>query len=181
MPQGWLAFSIPSDPTSWVLVVGILATAYVFLKAKRKGQKSAMSGPPPFANLSTQRKIDGAMTELLVELEQMSRQISAQLDTRAARLDELIRQADERIARLEQLERGDTAQQPEPAPIAPEMPPAPPLPEPIPINPRHADIYRLSDQGLVPGDIASAVGLPMNEVELILALRRRERRAGGSR
>jgi hypothetical protein len=47
---------------------------------------------------------------------------------------------------------------------------APPPPAPS-IDPRHAEIYALADQGRSPRDIATHLGRPSGEIELILALR----------
>jgi len=45
-----------------------------------------------------------------------------------------------------------------------------PPPEPQ-IDPRHAEIYAMADEGRSATDIASRLGRPSGEVELILALR----------
>ncbi len=39
------------------------------------------------------------------------------------------------------------------------------------IDPRHAEIYAWADQGRTPREIASQLGRPSGEIELILALR----------
>ena len=55
------------------------------------------------ARLRDQKDVRQSMDELLVQLEEVSRRINAQVDTRFAKLETVIRDADERIARLEQL------------------------------------------------------------------------------
>jgi len=55
------------------------------------------------ARLRDQKAIQGSMEELLLQLEEVSRRVSAQVDTRFMKLDALIRDADNRIAKLEQL------------------------------------------------------------------------------
>lgn len=183
-------FQVPTDPQVWIVIAGALATGYVFLKARRNSMKTPAKGPVPFSSLSAQRKVEQQMTELLVELEKMVRQMNAQLDTRAARLEELIRQADERIAELKSLEGGrsggggyigsHSASQP-PLGFTGQMgrpgrvEDIPEVPAPIPIDPRHAMVYRLADEGRSPVEIAREIGQPAGEVELILALRRRAR------
>jgi DNA-binding NarL/FixJ family response regulator len=41
----------------------------------------------------------------------------------------------------------------------------------LPPDPRHADVYRMADQGNSPNEIARQLNRPHGEVELILALR----------
>lgn len=171
-------FRLPTDRTTWVWVAAIVATGYVYVKARRRSAKKPKADAVPYANfganLSAQKRAENQMTELVVELEKMARQITSQLDTRAARLEELIRQADERAALLKSMTPGPRfAEGVEPADDPEES--LPPAPAPIPIDPRHAAVYLLADQGRSPTEIAKEVGQPAGEVELILALRRRAR------
>jgi hypothetical protein len=163
-------FQLPTDKGTWIAIAGALAMMYVFLKARRKPTKNTLGTQTPYANLATQKRVENQMTELVVELEKMARQITAQLDTRAARLEALITQADERVELLKSLTSGprfaegiqQDDQEPQP-------------PDPIPIDPRHSAVYSLADQGRSPMEISKEVGQPAGEVELILALRRRAR------
>lgn len=202
-----LAFQLPTDPGTWAVVLAVFATAYLYLKARKNTRRDPLAGPAPFSSLSTQRRIENQMTELLVELEKMSRQMNAQLDTRAAKLEELIRQADERLEALRQAglggEAGTRAIERELRSALRIEPREEFGPDdavdvggaggvganseggrggggggggaPIPIDPRHAMVYRLADQGRSAGEIAREVGQPAGEVELILALRRKAR------
>jgi hypothetical protein len=136
--------------------------------------------------MATQRSVEREMSNLLVELSEMARQVTAQLDTRATKLELLMKEADEKIETLRALQGS--------APSSPSLPPpttspalrqsaaerealmqpldAPLSPPPEPtIDPRHAEIYALADQGRTPVDIASRLGRPSGEIELILALR----------
>ena len=174
----------------YAFTAAILATGYIYLKARRKTRKDPLAGPSPFSSLAAQRRIENQMTELLVELEKMTRQMNAQLDTRAAKLEELIRQADERLAALEgrtgpgrqagsRGTGGVGLSDPGLAPAGvadPGVAEAGDLPPPpIPIDPRHAMVYRLADEGRNLHEIAREVQQPAGEVELILKLRRRAR------
>lgn len=183
------SLSLPTDPAVYAFTAAILATGYIYLKARRKTRKDPLAGPSPFSSLSAQRRIENQMTELLVELEKMTRQMNAQLDTRAAKLEELIRQADERLAALEErAARGRRAERPGTGGVGLSDPGFAPggvadpgvaevgdLPPPIPIDPRHAMVYRLADEGRNLHEIAREVQQPAGEVELILKLRRRAR------
>lgn len=202
--QSW-SLSWPTDPSVVAFAIAILATGYVYLKARRKSRRDPLAGPPPFSSLAAQRRIETQMTELLVELEKMARQMNAQLETRAAKLEELIRQADERIARLEMRQREALAGRERlPAERSTavgsenvgcrlsadgqgDVGPSPTgegasgaaleedVPRTIPIDPRHAEICRLADEGRNIQEIAREVRQPAGEVELILKLCRRAR------
>lgn len=137
--------------------------------------------------MATQRSVEREMSNLLVELSEMARQVTAQLDTRATKLELLMKEADEKIETLRKLQQSA----PPPAAASSQTPSTPalrqsvaerealmqpldaplsPPPEPA-IDPRHAEIYALADQGRTPVDIASRLGRPSGEIELILALR----------
>ena len=112
--------------------------------------------------LARQRQVERQMESLLVELNNMARQISAQLDTRAAKLETLLKEADEKISRL--------AREPAtPLAIGRDLPPLAPEEDS-----RHVAIYQLADSGLSAGQIAQRLARPNGEIELILALRSRK-------
>lgn len=139
--------------------LGGIGLAYLYyrgsLRKRRDPLTSAGSGS---FSLAQQRACERQMQSLLVEMAEMSRQISAQLDTRAARLEALIEQADARIAALHH--GGVTGASPPPR--APDR-----------VDPSHQHVHALADAGRSVGQIASELGLPKGEVELILALRPR--------
>ena len=66
-------------------------------------KKSDPLEPSAFGSLSRQRGVERQMETLVVELSEMTRQISAQLDTRSAKLEQLIQDADQRIESLRHL------------------------------------------------------------------------------
>lgn len=179
----WAGFISSGDPSTPYVVMGIglMILMYLMLRTKlRNRKKDPLARAPGAPGLSLQRDFERQMNDLLVELAEMARQISAQLDTRAARLETLIREADEKIARLEQ----SSASRPS-APVHPSVPtdymrlatsgetPAEPPPDPYSPDPRHGEIYALADQGQKTDAIAARLGRPKGEVELILALRPR--------
>lgn len=91
------------DLTHWVIIsVGVLATLYLIMRPKTKG-RDPMAGRPAFG-VSEQRQVERDMNALMVEMLETARQMAAQLETRAARMEVLIRQADQRIATLRGLE-----------------------------------------------------------------------------
>jgi hypothetical protein len=165
----------PRDPlVQWALIA--LATVTVFyaviIRPAMKKKKDPLARQPAIGSLSQQRSTERQMQNLLVELSEMTRQISAQLDTRAQKLEMLIQDADERIATLKQLERPAPASQKslhdwtEPAPAMTRN-----IPIPEPAEDQHHAVYALADQGRSAGEIARELDRPRGEVELILALR----------
>lgn len=149
----------------WSILAAAAATiVYAVMRPWRK-KKDPLARTPSPVSLAGQRDVEKQMTELLVELEQMARQMTAQLDTRAARLEMLIKEADEKIRMLR---AGNAALD------ATTSPPARSSEVLSLPDPRHAEVYRLADQGLSASEIARQLGRPYGEIELILALRRPE-------
>ncbi len=170
----------PAGVSQWIaLALAVAAIAFVMFRPKFSRRKDPMESGPRFS-LSQQRSVEQQMQNLLVELSDMARQITAQLDTRAAKLEALIKEADEKIAALRALSSTSPATAPAPplavsqseAPI-PETPPPPPRYEPPPLDPRNQQIYDLADEGRTLLEIARETGRSSGEVELILALRAR--------
>jgi hypothetical protein len=168
MSSIYLSDSAPITPQIWmVLAMGILTILYaVFIRPLRQKKDPLARNPNQAGSLARQRAVEKQMETLIVELAQMARQITAQLDTRSAKLEVLIREADEKIAALKSL----------PAPPAVRPDPPPGAQEPADLeDPRHAPVYLLSDAGMNPAQIAQRLNRPGGEVELILALRSKKR------
>jgi hypothetical protein len=168
MPLNLLA-DLPSDSTSrWMFIIlAILTIAYAVMRPMLR-RKDPLSKPSPFASLSQQRSVERQMQNVLVELSEMSRQISAQLDTRASKLEALIKEADEKLAALKAAAGNGQASAPVAAPYVE------PLREPAPdssVESQHHEVYELADQGRSPREIAERLDRPSGEIELILALR----------
>lgn len=181
--------TLPDDGSKWILIGGgMLIITYLVIRPMGKRKKDPLdagsassSGSKP--GLSQQRSVEREMSNLLVELSEMARQITAQLDTRATKLELLIKEADEKLAALRAATDGTApgarpgrATAPDDDAVAPALlsasllPVAPP-PSSDRIDPRHEQIYALADRGLGPRDIARDLGRPTGEIELILALR----------
>ena len=180
-----------SNPTTtWaILAVGVLAAVYIaFVRPMRNKKKDPLEKPAPEPGLARQRAVERDMSNLLVEFAEMARQMTGQLDTRAAKLEALLREADEKIAEMRALAEGHSvsgrgaqvlveAKVREAAAVA--------LTEAVAVgrlafddvtsgvDPRHAEVYELADGGQTAQDIARQTGRPSGEVELILALRGR--------
>lgn len=192
--HGLLCESSTRTPTPWALIaVGAVTVIYLAIirpMRKNKQQKDPLSRTPSHASLAQQRGVEREMTNLLVEYEEMIRRMTAQVDTRTAKLELLLREADEKLAQLKSaaaasgpngtaLAAGRTspAALPAPAPAAgangaaaaDTAEPAPPAAD-VP-DPRHQEVYTLADRGRTTRQIARELKRPQGEVELILALR----------
>jgi hypothetical protein len=176
-----------NEQTLWVAIaIGGLIVLYVLMRPRKK--KDPLAGVSSFP-LARQRGVEEQMNNLLVELSEMARQISAQLDTRAAKLELLIKEADERLVALRALsaEKGDSglsdngsAARPEAsreidsaeqAALSTARPTTVEAAPTATVDPRYADVYALADEGRSAHEIARLLGRPAGEVELILALR----------
>ena len=155
--------------TQWLLVVAVGLTIFYAVMRPLRKKKDPLSRPGG-AGLSLQRSVERDMNNLLVELSEMTRQVTAQLDTRTLKLELLLKEADQRIATLEQALKQSPPESAPPAPLStPTEPPAPP-PK---VDPRHSEVYTLADQALSTQEISSRLSRPRGEIELILALRHR--------
>jgi len=166
-----LSESSSISPGTWMAIaVGLLTMIYaVFLRPMKQRKNDPLARAPGFSrSLSRQRSVELQMENLLVELSAMARQITAQLDTRAARLDALIREADAKIAAM-QSGKIQTPPGFHSALAAAESP----IESPMEDDPRHRPVYELADSGMPPAEISRRIGRPSGEIELILALRPR--------
>jgi uncharacterized protein YifE (UPF0438 family) len=159
-----------SQITLLIVVLGV--TAVMLITARRR-MRDARNSPRAYAReqinrLKEQRRVQSEVGDVMVELEQLSRQISAQIETRFVKLEAVLRAADERIDTLERLIRQSEGK-PTIDVIANNRPDAP---APDSRERTRQRIYQLDDAGYSPVEIAPQVGHTAGEVELILALRR---------
>ncbi|QOV91597.1 hypothetical protein [Humisphaera borealis] len=177
--------------SQWIAIaIALLGLIYFsFVRPKRKGKKDPLERKPGDVLLAQQRSMERDMTALLVEYEQMMRTMTAQLETRVAKLEILLHDADERIASLQAAKAnaavpsGVAASGVVPSgadstvdAVADDVPSfrlrdrtTGFVPDADP--PRHADVYELADQGLTYRQIAQRLDRAYGEIELILALR----------
>jgi heme exporter protein D len=151
-----------NDPMQWIAYgMGALVILYLVIRPLTK-KKDPLDGVPKFS-LSKQRTVEREMSNVLVELSDMARKVTGQLDTRSAKLEALMQEADQRIAELKRMMSaggsGNGAAQ------------EPPGREGPPPDPRYVEIYSLADAGRSASEIAQQLSRPRGEVELILALR----------
>ena len=162
-----------TDERSLPLIgMGALALAYVVLRPMMKRKRDPLERNIVQSSMAQQRAVERQMQNLLVDLTEMARQISAQLDTRAARLQTLLDQADQRIAQLRQLTGSagfDSSHSGGPPPTSATEASAS-APASV-ASPMHAEVYALADEGRGAKEIAAQLNRPSGEIELILALR----------
>lgn len=169
------------------LIVVIVAVSVTMAIAARRHRTRHANSPRAYvreqvSQLSAGARVRDDFDALLAQAQDITRQMNAQLDTRFCKLERAIRDADERIARLDRLARagegrsvcdvtvgdgGDEGASDEPK-----------SPEPA-VNDRYADVYRLSEAGLSAAQVAEETGQTTGEVELILALHRQTATSGG--
>jgi hypothetical protein len=185
--------AIVMAPRDLLLLGGaILAVALVMMGTRnrmRNRNAATALAREPIADVRQRQAAREDMQELMVQLEELSRRIGAQIDTRFQKLETVIADADDRIARLEAAVRaargvpalditvGDENvprdAQPDRRPLGGTKPAGPP-PD---ADPQRSRIHRLADEGKTPVEIARLTGVKPGEVELILALREGSRPA----
>ena len=179
---GLLAADGTDEPTSFravLLGLGVVGLTIVMLFTRRRIAQSRKKLPTKVqdrhAGLSKQIGVRRDMETVMVELDKLSRQIHGRIDIKLARLEKLIRDADQRIERLSQLSESASASHGAAVEITlkSEDPHQPAFANQNPAGEnRRRAIYRLADDGLSPVDIAQQIGDTPGEVELILALRK---------
>ncbi len=174
-----LAASFGANPVSTsqlimlALAVGgltiLMISTYRRLRVRRTAPRT--SAREMYADLQRESAVRHDVERVMLELDQLARQIHGRIDTRFAKLETVIRDADERIEKLSRLARtvgtGDALD----VTVSEDDGAASPPTEEVP-DERHALVYRLADGGLPIADIAREAERTTGEVELILALRR---------
>ena len=164
------------DPVQLGMFVAAAAgLTMVMVSTYRRQQRSARSETPTvrqrYDDSRRQTSAKRELEQVMLELDQLARQVHGRLDTKLARLEIVIRDADARIERLSRLMRSAQGGDSVDATLESEAPRAA---SETPAEPErtHGDVCRLADQGRSPSQIAREVGKPVGEVELILALRK---------
>ena len=185
LPPSLLAMNVFNDANAPYIILGLGAFVVLYMVIRPMMRRKNDPFQKPFAarSLTQQRSVERQMESLLVELSEMSRQLSAQLDTRAMRLELLIKEADEKIDALRDALRHAKAESsarspPEQFPDTRDAPPArdsQTYVDPVVdiIDPAHAQVHALADAGKTVPQIAAELSRPSGEIELILALRSR--------
>ena len=155
--DGWLWLAL--------FIAGLIVIVFVLRRHAAMRQRSSGNPARP---ASADQELRRSMDQLLVELQETSREINATIDTKTAVLNKLIEDADRRIETLKAMESK--------TPIGQTGMSAPPS-APVSDEARRRaeierEILRLADSGKTELEIARATGVPRGEVELVLSLRR---------
>lgn len=159
-----------------VLILLILGTTALMLISTRRRLRKAANSPKAYTReqrtrLRDEESLVQEMEEVMARLEDVASDVQARIDTRFAKLESVLGDADERIDRLERLLRRCQGQ---PAIDLTVSETADPPGEPDDDGAdgaRHRLIYDLADAGRTPVQIAQQTDQSTGEVELILALR----------
>lgn len=151
---------------------------FLLLRLRRKTGGRRRRGPGArerVEDLRTARRPEGAesLEQLMVDVQELTRECAAQIDTRAARLESLLREADQLVARLEAARDGEPAKGPSNEPIRQAHMPRVEVAEPKKLDPLTRQVYELADRGLPSVEIAQELDEQIGKVDLILALRPR--------
>ncbi len=144
-----------------VVTIGMILTMSIRSKiAARNAQRPDPRELP--RQTAHARHATGDAEAVMSRLLDLSQRLAAQLDNKAERLEQLLEEADERIARLEQ--HGAAG-----GPVAARKSgPAAPVATADPLT---SSVYRLADEGRNCVEIARQLNEQVGKVELILALR----------
>lgn len=121
------------------------------------------------ADLTKHYEIRNDLEKLIINLQDLSRQINGHIDTRFCKLEVLLEEADAKIKHLEELlhEKITPAQHEKKEEVEE-------------VDPEKAMIYKLADSGKSAVEIAQELGKNTGEIELILSLRRSINQAEGN-
>lgn len=182
------------------LVIVVIGTVYLMFRSSqwmrgKRGLTPTQSQAKAIQNLTQAGEIRHQLEKLIVDLEELARQINGHIDTRFCKLEVLIRHADQRIKKLEELTGVNVDAVKSPTPKTPTLvkssqtiasstknaAPITATPAPAPTEAMSSDdldrqsIYRLADSGENAINIAKLMNRPAGEIELILSLRRNAR------
>jgi hypothetical protein len=147
------------SPSFLFFVGALLLFLFVFLRPRAQlRQRAEAARPAGGESEEVRRELDG----LAIQLQELSREQMARLDTKMKVLNQMLVDAERTIAEL----KAATAEARAQGVAAPPAATAPPKP----VDPLHERIFALAQRGAPLAEIAAATGLPAGEVELILGL-----------
>ena len=167
------------EPSTWMSLQGviwllvILLAAFVMLRIARQRvlRSQALRGMPVRDRVarrvgSQENRTVNQISELMAALADLSRQINGQIDTRLAKLETLLEQADAVIKRLE---KGDLNTESGACEAIKEISDSFHH-SAAELSPDSREVLELTEQGMDKISIAQKLDRPIGEIELILAL-----------
>ena len=190
-----------SPSVLWVFAVVVMAYFMLRVTMRKVAQRRKSQQRPLQQRLAEMRKPDGVydqMNELMAALADLSRQINGQIDTRLAKLDVMLRQADQVISKLENSDDSSIDEEATDSPlnnasdslkeIADKIQAADPVTDnrmspdkietelagssdisPV-LTPEAEQIIAMADKGMSTLGISQELKRPVGEIELILSL-----------
>ena len=164
------------------LAVGGLTVLMIstYRRTRERRFQPRLSARERYAEREKEAKATRDVEQVMLELDQLARQIHGRIDTRYAKLEAVIRDADERIDKLSRLVRGAKGDTTIDVTLDAEDPREPATSPNGDAESRHAAVYKLADGGLSAAEIGQEVGKTTGEIELILALRKARTEAAQS-
>ena len=156
------------SPALMVLGVSLATWMMVRMLIRRRKRLPLTPGTPHerLEAIRVQAKKREQLHAFGADVHELVQRLATQLDNKAARMEQLLRDADERIRKLERMQRIEHTR----APVDSEHTSDGTIGhEPDPVTNR---VYELADQGEKPIEIARQLNQHVGQVELILALRR---------
>jgi hypothetical protein len=155
------------------IVIGVVAVVLLIGIARKKrrggGGITREEAQRQMPSLREHMNVRADLERLLVDLQDLSRQLNAHIDTRFCKLEVLMKEADDKIRRLEALNGGGKSGGAISRKRAAEEE----------TDPEKSLVYKLADAGRTPVEIAREMSKNTGEVELILSLRRSKQGQGG--
>jgi hypothetical protein len=97
------AAPVKDSGTGWVIAgLGAVVLMYLYMRGRAKKRADPLADPSRMST-AQQKHLDRQMQSLVVELSEMAREMSAQIDTRSQKLTALMEDADKKIAVLQRL------------------------------------------------------------------------------
>ena len=173
----------------YLLLLGVaLVTTSLLWRVRRRRRAAAMdeeSRDEQLERLKQQRGIRGDLEDLMVEIEQLAKRMSAHLDAKTMHIEKLLAEADAKIEAIERLNRsaltGDGAPashdllRANPETVANGVDQAVHATRDVGsqvADPLAATIYEMADEGMDADAISRKLEEPIGKIELILALRK---------
>lgn len=145
-----------------LIVMGLMMT----LRARRRRESTRLTAREELERMRQRDGVRGDLEQLMVEIEQLAKRMSAQLDAKSVELESLLRRADAAVSELRRLSESPRPGAGKPAEPAAESRPA------AEADPLARRVCALAAEGLTPVDIARRLDEHVGKVELILALHR---------
>ena len=174
--------------TDFMMLIGVaLVTTSLLMRLKKRRTKAARA-PTAHEQIQQNRQhrgMRGDLETLMVEIEELSKRFATQLDAKSIELEQLLDQADQRIAQLERLghdtgearvssfnTNGGLGSSPAEREAGSSDDQASALAQEAGDDPLARSVYELADQGSDASQIARQLNEHVGKIELILALRR---------